>query len=49
VATATIASVVMSRPATDAAPCNAARTGEDGSVVLGKILEKDQYAFGSVD
>jgi chaperonin GroEL len=24
----------------------AVNSGEDGSVVLGKILEKDQYAFG---
>ena len=93
---ATIASVVTSRPATEAAFCNARRTtlvgsimpaltmstysrvcaskprlgslassnfpttiepsaparqivinsGEDGSVIVGKILEKDQYAFG---
>src|SRR5690349_14312297 len=69
---ATMASVVISSPAIDAAFCRAARTtlvgsmmpletrftysirkrqiainsGEDGSVIVGKILEKDQYAYG---
>jgi len=68
---ATIASVVMSRPATEALkkvrPHNddqktgveivrkalswparqiAINAGEDGSVIVGKIMEKDQYGFG---